>query len=158
MIESHEFRRVLGHFASGVTIVTGRLPDGRATGLTVSAFSSVSLVPPLVLICVEAGTRLEQGILEADRFVVNVLEAEAELTSRRFSDPRLTENFEALAYRPSAFGIPILDDALAWLECGVVDTIRAGDHWVFIGEVLAAEAREGAPLLYYRGGYGRFGA
>jgi flavin reductase (DIM6/NTAB) family NADH-FMN oxidoreductase RutF len=157
MIDGSEFRRVMGHFATGVTVVTSRMPDGTPCGLTVNAFSSVSLDPPLVLVCVERTADSHDCIRDTGRFAVNVLgDRGGESLSRRFSAWEVADKFRGVAYREERTGAPILDDALAWLDCRVHETLVGGDHTIFLGEVIAADAQEGTPLLYYRGGYGRF--
>ncbi len=157
MIDTSEFRRVMGHFATGVAVVTGRHPDGRPCGLAVNAFCSVSLEPTLVLVCLEHISASHGCIREAGAFAVNVLEQQrGESLARRFSTWGFDDKFRGVAYREERTGAPVLDDALAWLDCRLTDTMPGGDHTIFLGEVLAADAREGTPLVYYRGGYGRF--
>lgn len=156
MMDPIEFRRIMGHFASGVAVVTTRQPNGAPCGLTVNAFCSVSLAPTLVLVCVERGADSHDCIHHAGVFAVNVLSEQSEGTSRRFAAFEVSRKFEGIAYRPEVTGAPVLEEALAWLDCRVTDAHVVGDHTVFIGEVLAADAREGGPLVYYRGGYGRF--
>lgn len=156
-LEPSEFRRVLGHFPTGVAIVTSLLEDGSPCGLTVNAFCSVSLVPPLVLVCIEKVAQSHDCIVRLGAFGVNVLEeGKGEGLSRRFADQARSDRFEGVAYRTGGRGTPILDQALAWLECSVNQIVDAGDHTIFIGEVVEADAHEGRPLVYYRGGYGRF--
>ena len=157
MIDSIEFRRVLGHFATGVAIVTSRHADGSPCGLTVNAFCSVSLDPPLILVCVERDADSHECIGNAGAYAVNVLdERGGESLSRRFATWGVEDKFRGVAYRKEVTGAPVLDDALAWMDCRIVETHAGGDHTIFIGEVAAADAREGTPLVYYRGGYGRF--
>jgi flavin reductase (DIM6/NTAB) family NADH-FMN oxidoreductase RutF len=159
MIDTSEFRRVIGHFASGVTVVTTRRPDGAPCGLTASAVASLSLEPTLLLVCVEKSSDTHGCIDTSGFFAVNVLaDGKGETLARRFAAPDAdaAEKFTGVAYRPEHTGAPVLDDALAWLDCALSGRIDGGDHTVFMGEVLAAEAAEGTPLLYYRGGYGRF--
>lgn len=157
MIDPSEFRRVMGHFASGVTVITARRADGTPCGLTVSAVASVSLQPTLILVCIEHGADSHACIAEAGAFAVNVLGGErGETLSRRFATRDAEEKFQGIAYHSEWSGAPVLEDALAWLDCRTTQTIAAGDHTVFFGEVMAADAREGSPLIYYRGGYGRF--
>lgn len=157
MIEPAEFRRVLGHFPSGVAIVTARAPDSAPCGLTVNAFCSVSLEPPLVLVCVDRAADSNSCIRAAGYFAVNVLPQDpGERLSRRFAAGDHGDKFRGVAYRVEATGAPVLTDALAWLDCRIGEVLEVGDHTVFFGEVLAADAREGMPLVYYRGGYGRF--
>lgn len=153
-IGAEEFRHVLSHFASGVTVVTTWDPDGRPTGLTVSAFTSVSLEPPLVLVCVDHQAQCYPALRASDRFAVNVLGVEHEGVSRRFaaSDPA---KFGAADYTLGALGLPLLPEALAHLECRTVHAYPGGDHTIFVGEVESGRARPGEPLLYFRGEYNR---
>jgi flavin reductase (DIM6/NTAB) family NADH-FMN oxidoreductase RutF len=155
-VDAFEFRRVLGHLASGVTVVAARMPDGRPCGLTANAVCSVSLRPPLVLACVERDADSHDCIRAAGAFSINVLAARQEALARRFSSWDLERKFDGVAYREEVTGAPVLADALAWVDCRVRAEHVAGDHTVFIGEVVGGDAGEGAPLLYYRGGYGRF--
>ena len=155
-LESAEFRRILGHWVTGVSIVTAQ-PAGRAPcGLTANSFCSVSLEPPLVLVCVEGVADTHNCIVAAGAFCVNVLDSEHEVLARRFADQDVTEKFRALAYRTEQTGAPVLEDALAWVDCRVFASYPAGDHTIFVGLVIAGDARGGTPILYYRGGYGRF--
>jgi flavin reductase (DIM6/NTAB) family NADH-FMN oxidoreductase RutF len=157
MIDDSEFRRVMGHFPTGVTIVTSLHEDGSPCGLTVNAFSSLSLVPPLVLICVERAADSFECIERSGVFAVNILEeGRGEALSRRFSTWGVDDKFRGVAYRAERTGCAILEVALAWVDCRVTQKVSAGDHAVFIGEVLDGDAHEGSPLVYYRGGYGRF--
>jgi flavin reductase (DIM6/NTAB) family NADH-FMN oxidoreductase RutF len=156
-MDANEFKRVMGHFPSGVTIVTTLRPARTPCGLTVNAFSSVSLDPPLVLVCVERDAESHDCIITYGKFAVNVLGAEdGEKLSRRFAEPLVDDKFEGVAYERGQSGVPILERSLAWMECTVVNVVAAGDHTIFVGEVTEADAREGHPLVYYRGGYGRF--
>src|SRR5688572_16803933 len=156
-VDPSEFRRVMGHFPTGVAIVTTALEDGSACGLTVNAFCSVSLVPPLVLVCIERTAQSHECILASGAFAVNLLEgARGETLSRRFADKFAEGRFDAVAYRFGILGCPLLEEALAWLECTVTQVVAAGDHTIFVAEVVDASAHEGSPLVYYRGGYGRF--
>lgn len=157
MIDQSEFRRVIGHFATGVTIVTTCREDGSAAGLTVSAVSSLSLQPTLVLACVDRDSETHPFLERAGYFAVNVLEeGKGETLARRFAGGGAEEKFRGVAWRSEHTGAPVLDEALAWMDCRVTAVVPGGDHTIFVGEVLAADAREGTPLLYYRGGFGRF--
>jgi flavin reductase (DIM6/NTAB) family NADH-FMN oxidoreductase RutF len=157
MIDKAEFRRVIGHFATGVSVVTTCRGDGSACGLTVSAVASLSLDPTLVLICVDRDSDTHAWIQGAGYYAVNVLEeGRGETLARRFAADEAEEKFRGTAWRPERTGAPVLDEALAWMDCRVSAALDGGDHTIFIGEVLAADAREGTPLLYYRGGFGRF--
>jgi len=158
-MDSSAFRRVMGHFPSGVTIVTTRLPGGRVCGLTVNAFCSVSLQPPLVLVCVDRFSDTHACILDAGLFAVNVLEAKGgEPLSRRFASPGADTKFEGVEYREESTGAPVLEDSIAWVDCRLVESMPGGDHTIFLGEVVAADAMGDTPLVYFRGSYGRFQA
>ena len=157
MIDDSDFRRVMGHFPTGVTVVTSVSGDGSPCGLTVNAFSSVSLEPPMVLVCVEEAADSFRCIEQAGFFAVNILEeGRGESLSRRFSTWGVADKFRGVAFREERTGAPILEAALAWVDCRVTQMVRAGDHVIFVGEVLDGDAHEGSPLVYYRGGYGRF--
>lgn len=154
MIAASDFRRLLGHFASGVTLVTTCDADGRPAGLTASAFTSVSLDPPLVLVCVDHKAQCFPAIREAGQFAVNILTTEQEALSRRFASTRL-DKFEGVAYALSARRLPLVADALAHLECVTVNAYPEGDHTIFIGRVEDGTVAAGEPLLYFRGKYAR---
>lgn len=154
-IGAAEFRRVLGHYATGVTVVASADRDGGVWGLTANAVSSVSLVPPLVLVCVDRESDTHRAIEASEAFAISVLGEGDERIARRFADAPVETKFEGIAYREESTGAPVLDDALAWVDCRLWATYDGGDHSIFVGEVVAADAREGAPLLYFRGGYGR---
>ena len=161
MISPDEFRRVLGHFCSGVTVITTMDPQGRPAGLTASAFTSVSLAPPLILVCVAHDAHSYAALAAARYFAVNILAGHHEAVSTRFATKPAahpSEKFEGLDFRKSALGLPVLTDSLAELECETVHAYPAGDHTIFVGRVEAADSRGDAglePLLYYRGKYRR---
>lgn len=152
-IDPDAFRSVLGRFASGITVLTTRDADGRDVGMTVSAFCSVSLHPPLVLACVDHEASMFGALQLTERFGVNMLASDQEALSRRFASAESVHRFEGIAFTRGESGVVLLDDALAHIECTIVDRHRAGDHTLFLGEVESAAANEGRPLLYYRGGY-----
>lgn len=154
-IEEAEFRRVLGHFPTGVSVVAAAEPDGRPRGLTANALASVSLDPPLVLVCVEREADTHDVIEAAGAFAISVLREDGESLARRFATYPTDDKFEGVAYREEATGAPVLEDALAWADCRVWASYDGGDHTIFVGEVVAGDAAGGAPLLYHRGGYGR---
>jgi flavin reductase (DIM6/NTAB) family NADH-FMN oxidoreductase RutF len=154
VIAPDDFRRVLGHFASGVTIISTCDADGRPTGLTASAFSSVSLEPPLVLVCVDHKSQSYPALRERGRFAVNILCAEQEAISRRFASSRL-DKFDGVPHRITDLGLPLVDGAIAHLECITVSMHVEGDHTIFVGRVERADTAEGTPLLYSRGRYER---
>jgi flavin reductase (DIM6/NTAB) family NADH-FMN oxidoreductase RutF len=151
-VNPDEFRSVLGRFPSGVTVVTTKARDGADHGMTVSAFASVSLDPPLVLICIEKNASAYAALTEARGFVVNILSANQEQLARRFAIVDI-DRFEGIGYTRSQNGFAILDDVLGVIECNVSAKHDAGDHTIIVGEVEATRAESGSPLLYYRGGY-----
>jgi flavin reductase (DIM6/NTAB) family NADH-FMN oxidoreductase RutF len=120
--------------------------------MTVSAFSSLSLEPPLVLICIDNAATMAPQIATADHFAVNVLTSAQEELSRRFAG-QMDDRFAGVGYVEGESGCAILKDVLAWIECRIVDRHAAGDHVIIVGEVQAAKALEGTPLIYYRSGY-----
>ena len=152
-IDPDSFRSVLGRFASGITVVTTRDGDERDVGMTVSAFCSVSLEPPLVQVCVDRRASLYGALAASSRYGVSILAAEQEALSRRFATAESTRRFDGIGYRRGDSGVVLLDDALAQLECRIVVAHEVGDHTMFVGEVESATARSAGPLLYYRGGY-----
>lgn len=141
----------MGHFASGVTVVTTAL-DGVLYGLTVSSFASLSLDPQLVLVSIDHSVGSHAAIHESGLFAVNILREDGERLSRHFAT-RDSAKFKGIAYQTGQTGVPLLDDALATIECRVVQEAAGGDHTIFIGEVVSTNASEGKPLLYYRSGY-----
>ena len=154
MISADEFRKVLSHFASGVTVITTCESDGRPTGLTASAFTSVSLDPPLILVCVAHKSQSYPALLESRRFAVNFLRTGQEDISRRFATSGL-DKFDGVPHRISPLGLPVLTEALAHVECVTVSQHIEGDHTVFIGRVEDSGTTDGMPLLYFRGKYDR---
>ena len=150
-LDQDAFRAVLGRFASGVTIVTVRGANGRDYGMTVSAFSSVSLEPPLVMVCIGEDASLKPMIAEATHYGVSILASDQEPLSRRFAAHG--ERFDGVGFSRGDSGMALIDGALAFMECRIVARHRAGDHTVVIGEVEAASVADQRPLLYYRGGY-----
>lgn len=150
------FRETLGHYPTGVAVVTGIADDGVPAGMVVGSFTSVSLDPPLVafLPTRESGSfaRLRTG----ETFCVNVLAADQEQTCRRFAS-RAPDKFEGVAWSPAPGGAPILDGAVSWIECTYEDVLEGGDHYIVLGRVRhLSVARPSLPLLFFQGGYGRF--
>jgi flavin reductase (DIM6/NTAB) family NADH-FMN oxidoreductase RutF len=154
-VDPSEFRRILGHWTSGVAVVTSQSASAGPFGLTASAVTSVSLDPPLVLVCIDRAADSHDSIRAAGSFAVNVLPQSSERTARRFASDETAVKFEGIAYRSEVTGAPVLDEALAWVDCRVHHAFDGGDHTIFVGEVLAGDAREGEPLVYYRGGFNR---
>lgn len=154
-IDTARFRQVLGHFPTGVTVVTAAVA-GEPAGLAVNSFTSVSLEPALVAICVSKSSTTWPKIRESGCFCVNILAADQEDVCRAFA-ARGIDKFRGVGWKPAESGAPILNDILAWVDCSVVAEHDGGDHVIVIGGVrdLGVE-REGLPLVFYRGGYGRF--
>lgn len=151
-IDRNELRRILGHFATGVTVITTCDEDGHPFGLTANAVTSVSLVPPLLLICVDKSADTYPYFDRSKVFTVNILSDEQETLSRRFATTGI-EKFEGIGYRKNQLGCAILDDAVGHIDCRIVESFDSGDHTVYIGEVQSGEVQESPPLLFFRGGY-----
>lgn len=152
MIDPDAFRSVLGRFASGVTVLTTR-SGNTDVGMTVSAFCSLSLQPPLVLACVAKTADLHGMLPEGQRVVFNILSATQEALSRRFSEEEGSRRFEGIGFYRDPHDVAVLDDVLAWIEAIVVEQYDGGDHSIFIAQVDGASSSDLRPLLYYRGGY-----
>lgn len=154
-VTKDEFRQALGHFASSVTVVTSKCEDSQMRGITVSAFSSLSLEPPLIIICIDKRASLHEHLAEGRYFAVNILAEDQELISRRFASKE-ADRFEGVGFAEGLTGAPVLDGVLAAIECRVTQAYPGGDHTIFVGEVEATRVSEGKPLAYFRGGYVRF--
>jgi len=154
-IDKNELRRIMGHFATGVTVITTISKERAPYGLTANAFTSVSLEPPLVLVSVDKKAESYPYFEQSRVFTVNVLSDEQESLSRRFAVSG-GNKFEGVAYHRGVNEAPILDGTLAHIECQLYAAYDGGDHTLYLGEVLEAETREGKPLLFYRGGYRSF--
>ena len=151
MIGEERFRTVMGHFATGVTIVASRDQDGNAVGLTVNAFCSVSLSPPLVLVCVHRNADSHGPILEAGHFGVSVLRPDQADLAVRFSVEDSALRFKDVSVVEGVLGSPRIEGSLAWLQCRVRNVYPGGDHSIIVGEVVECEASEGPPLVFFRG-------
>jgi len=148
------FRRACGHFATGVAVATVCDAAGAPHGLTVNSFTSVSLRPPLVLVCVDYSCAILPLFRAAGHYGISVLSVEQQELSARFAK-KGQDRFDGLAWTPGTTGVPLIPEALAHFECAVRQTIEAGDHAVFIAQVVRTTHREGRPLLYYGSGYQR---
>lgn len=151
-----EFRDALGSFATGVTVITTQGTE-HPYGMTANAFSSVSLDPPLILVCVISGTEGSTWIEKNGVFAVNILSVDQEPISRYFASkdrPRGWEAFQEISHTRAASGSPILDETVGYLDCRLVASHEAGDHIIFIGEVMAIGVNpDVSPLLFHRGKY-----
>ena len=151
-IDGAVFRELCGRFPTGVVVITTTMDDGRPVGMTANSFTSVSLDPPLVSVNVDHHAAMHRHMAGAKRFAINVLESRQEALSRRFAEEH-PDRFDGVGYRLSEGGLPLLEGALAILECARHTAFEAGDHTIVIGEVTGGQVGEGRPLLYYRGGY-----
>jgi flavin reductase (DIM6/NTAB) family NADH-FMN oxidoreductase RutF len=145
----------LSRFASGVTVVTTTLPGGEQKGLTVSAFSSLSLDPPLILICIDRKASLHEHLDKGSHFAVNILSEDQETVSRRFASREDSDRFSGVEVVSGQSGSPLILGSLASIECRVVDALPGGDHTIFVGEVESVTTGDGKPLLYCLSCYGR---
>lgn len=151
--DSKEQRRVFSHFATGVTVVT---TDGKAGshGLTANAVASLSLDPPLMLVAVEKKAHSHQYIRDNRCFACNILSAEQAALSKRFATPG-PKDFDDIPVKKVETGAPVFTEALGFVDCRVVEILPGGDHDIFVGEIVAGDATDGEPLLYFRGKYAR---
>lgn len=153
-IDQRSFRKALGCFASGVTVITTSDPATRAPlGVTVSAFSSLSLDPPLVLFCLGNKTSSLPAFQGFGHFAINILAEGQRDLSIRFAS-RSEDKWAGVAWEPGATGVPLLGGCLVNLECSVAAVHEGGDHLIFVGKVEGMRYQEGgSPLIYFRGGY-----
>ena len=149
------FRRVIGNFMTGVVVIT-TLDDAGPRGMTVSAVSSLSLEPPMLLVCLNAASSTQEAVRRSGRFAVNILAEHQGQVAERFARPGSDDKFAGLPTRSGRTGVPILDGVLASVECRVAEVVGGGTHRVFLAEAVHAEAVEGAPLAYFRGRFGKF--
>jgi flavin reductase (DIM6/NTAB) family NADH-FMN oxidoreductase RutF len=143
---------LLGRFATGVTVVTIRDPNGGPVGMTASSLASVSLEPPLVSVCIDHEAELHALIVAAPEFVVNILDGGQEELARRFALPH-EDRFDGVGYRLGADGQVVLGGTLAHIECERYAEYPGGDHTIIVGRVIGGGTRDGRPLVYFRGGY-----
>lgn len=153
-VSEQDFKNALKLWASGVTVVTSKSESFGLKGMTATSFSSVSLDPPQILVCINKTADTGDAVLEGKTFAVNILKADQQEISNQFAGgASQEERFANVAWHEGETGSPVIDDALASLECTVVDQVQAGTHWVIIGEVQAVSCRDGEPLMYYNSGY-----
>lgn len=144
-------RQIMGTFATGVTVVSTRIGD-ETWGMTANAVTSLSLDPPLVLVAVDKKSQSHNNFSEGGCFAMNILSAEQEEISNRFAFTG-PKDFSNLPFKTAVTGAPILPDTLGYVDCQLKEILPGGDHDIFIGEIVAGELGEGAPLLYFGGGY-----
>ncbi len=153
-----DFKKALQLWASGVTVVTTNSEKFGVQGMTVTAFTSVSVNPPQVLVCINDSADTGTGIDESQSFAVNILNADQQYISNQFAGgTSQQQRFENTDWKAGITGAPILNNTLMSLDCKVVEKVLAGTHWIIIGEVQDCVCRSGEPLLYYRGAYRQLG-
>ncbi|MDQ6597227.1 flavin reductase [Bacillus salipaludis] len=152
--DKERFRNVIGHFASGVSIITVN-HNGVDFGITASAVSSLALEPPMLLVCVNKSTGTCHAISDEGSFTVNILAENQKELALKFARAN-TDKFNGVSFNYGELENPILTNTLAQLECMVVEEVTGGTHSVFLAEVLKAHAEEGEPLVYFRGKFGQF--
>lgn len=150
------FRAVMRRFPTGVTIVT-TLDDGHPKGFTANAVASVSLAPPMVLVCVNRQARSHPLIAQTGKFCVNILTLEQEALAVRFAAHGERDPFETLTYHTDATGAPVIDGVLGYLDCELTEEHTAGTHTIFLGTVVACGFEDGVPLGYFNADYRDFG-
>jgi len=155
-VSSELFRKVMGSFTTGITVLTAEREPGQVHGMTANSLTSVSLDPLLILVCVDQNARLLAYLKAQRRFGVNILRDTQQPISELFAKPQQDPAEEArlgIRFRWTVTGIPLLEDALAHLACNVVAQYMSGDHTIFVGEVESLELNDGEPLVYHRGKY-----
>jgi flavin reductase (DIM6/NTAB) family NADH-FMN oxidoreductase RutF len=152
--DPQELRRILGHFATGVTVITTRDKDGAPSGLTANAFTSLSLNPPLVVVCVDKTAQCYGCFDQSKVFAVNVLSEDQEEVSRRFATKN-SAKFAGLEWREGSNGAALIEGAIGHIECKIVQSHDGGDHTIMVGEVVSATASGDRPLLFFKGKYQR---
>jgi flavin reductase (DIM6/NTAB) family NADH-FMN oxidoreductase RutF len=154
LVEPDSYRRTISRFASGVTVITTR-DGGHDYGLTASAVTSLSLDPPMLLVCVNKASTTRQALVRSRVFAVNILQEQQSALARHFAGSQ-ADKFAGLHVSYGELGVPLLDDVLATLECRVTAIVDGGTHAIFLAEVQSVHATEGMPLTYFRGRMGSF--
>ncbi|MCK5190635.1 MAG: flavin reductase family protein [Methylococcales bacterium] len=153
-VNEHDFKNALKLWASGVTVVTSKTEKNGLKGMTATSFTSVSLDPPQILVCINKTADTGDAVLEGKSFAINILKADQQDISNQFAGSTSQEQrFANVNWHEGETGSPVIDDALASIECTVVQQVLAGTHWVIIGEVQSVSCRTGEPLLYYNSAY-----
>lgn len=152
-IDNQEFKDTLKLWASGVSVVTVSSESGEE-GLTATSFTSVSMDPPHILVCIKDSSETGDSILAGKKFAVNILTREQEQVSNQFAGgASMEERFASVKWHKGDLGMPVLDEALASIECTVVHQVKLGTHWVVVGEIQNTQCNEGNPLLYFNSAY-----
>ena len=153
-VNEQDFKNALKLWASGVTVVTSKTENSGLKGMTATSFTSVSLDPPQILVCINKTADTGDAVLEGKSFAINILKADQQEISNQFAgSTSQEERFANVNWHEGETGSPVIDDALASIECTVVQQVLAGTHWVIIGEVQGVSCRSGEPLLYYNSAY-----
>lgn len=153
-VNDQEFKNALKLWASGVTVVTAQTESLGLKGMTATSFSSVSMEPPQILVCINKSADTGDAVLEGKSFAINILKADQQEVSNQFAGgASQEERFANVKWHKGETGSPVIDDALASIECTVVEQVLAGTHWVVIGEVQNVQCRSGEPLMYYNSAY-----
>jgi len=153
-IDPRELRNVFGAFATGVTIITTNDINGKPFGLTANSYTSLSLDPPLILVCVDRKVDCYACFEQSKVFAVNFLHEDQEHLSTRFATKGI-EKFEGIPVRQGSVGVLLLEGAIGYIECKLVSGYEGGDHTIYVGEVQAASASGERPLLFFKGKYAR---
>lgn len=158
-VSQEAFKKALQLWTSGVAVVTSKSEQWGVRGMTVTAFSSVSVEPPLILVCLNKSADTGENIDENQRFAVNILTEDQAEVSNNFSGGSSQEDrFAKTRWSAGKTGVPILDDSMMSLECKVMEKVSAGTHWIIIGEIEETYCRTGEPLLYFRSNYRQLSA
>lgn len=153
-VSADDFKTALQLWASGVTVVTTKSERLGVLGMTATSFTSVSLDPPQILVCIADTAETGEGIQDSRIFAVNILSSEQESVSNQFAGGvSMEDRFSAVAWAQGDLGSPIIKESLVSIECKVIQQVRAGTHWIIIGEVQNKICRPGDPLLYFKSGY-----
>ncbi len=153
LVSAAEFRSACGLFASGVTLVTRRLPDHSPYGMTVSSFTSVSLNPPLILVCVDRGARFLGELSPDEPFAVNILSDRQQHLAARFASRDEEDRFSGVEWAPGWNGVPLVAGVVVTFVCSLHQTLQSGDHQILIGEVHQIQRHKGSPLVWCDRGY-----
>jgi flavin reductase (DIM6/NTAB) family NADH-FMN oxidoreductase RutF len=152
-VTAADFRAACGLFASGVTVVTRLLPDGGPYGMTVSSFTSVSLDPPLILVCIDRNARFLRDLLPDQAFAVNILSDQQQHIAAGFADRKEDDRFAGVAWSAGWEGVPLLGGVVVTFACSLQQNIPSGDHFILIGEVHQIRRHKGSPLVWCDRGY-----
>ena len=155
-VDATDFRNAMARFAAGVTVVTTKDAEGRATGFTASAFSSLSLTPPLVLVCLDKRADCWDAFMAASEFAISILAAGQGDVAMRFATKGIDKFLDAPVTPGAVTGMPLVNGAMVHLECRMWDKPEGGDHTILIGEVLRAASHSDDPLLHFNRSFGRF--